>query len=264
MATPLEIVSYNVKGLCSQHKRGQLWHELQYYAADITFLQETHFRERSTPNMPGHMFSHWYHVRSPIARARGVTIAIKKTCPWVLTTVQADREGRFLFVKGVIHGQQYTIAAIYAPNMGTVKFLAETLRALEKFKEGCLILGGDLNMVLDPGLDTTSGKTSISFRALKYLKQLLRTQHLVDSWRVLHNEVKDYSYYSKVHKMYSRIDVFMVDQFYLENVRNCTIEAITISDHAPITLTLSPIKAGYIERTWRLNESLLDNKRITE
>lgn len=95
----------------------------------------------------------------------GVTIAFKKTCPWVLTSVQADREGRFLFVKGTIHSQGYTFAAIYAPNTGTVNFLAKILKMLEKFRERCLILGGDFNIVLDPGLDTTSGKTPLSFRA---------------------------------------------------------------------------------------------------
>lgn len=217
MATPLKIISYNVRGLCSQHKRGHLWQELHHYVVDIAFLQETHFREGSIPNMPGHMFNHWYHATSSIVRARGVTIAFKKTCSWVLISVQADREGRFLFlfVKGTIHSQRYTFAAIYAPNTGTINFLTKMLKMLEKFREGCLILGGNFNIVLDLSLDTTSRKT-LSFRALKHLKQLLRTQHLVDNWRVTHNGVKDYSYYSKIHKMYSRIDVFMVHQFYLE------------------------------------------------
>lgn len=52
--------------------------------------------------------------------------------------------------------------------------------------------------------------------------------------------------------------------FWLINVIKCKIEAITILDHAPITLTISPIQRGHIERTWRLNMSLLDKKNIVE
>lgn len=64
--------------------------------------------------------------------------------------------------------------------------------------------------------------------------------------------------------MYSRLDLFLVDQFYLENVLTSTIESITMSDHAPITLTFCPIQMGHLERTWRLNESLLDKEEIVE
>lgn len=170
----------------------------------------------------------------------GVTIAFKKSCPLVLTSVQTDLEGRFLFVKGTSkHSQCYMLASIYAPNVGTVNFLAKTLKMLEKFREGCLILGSDFNFILDPNLDTSTGKTSLPFRALKYVKQLLRSQHLADSWRVTHTGVKYYTYYSKTHSTHSRLHLFLVDQFYLEKVRNCTIKSIIISYHAPITLTLS-------------------------
>lgn len=109
--------------------------------------------EGSTPSMPQYVFNQWYHAASPIARARGVTIAFRKSCPWKLGSLQIDPEGRFLFVKGTLHSQCYTFASIYAPNKGTVNFLAKTLRMLEKFREGCLILGGDFNLTLDPSVE---------------------------------------------------------------------------------------------------------------
>lgn len=55
-----------------------------------------------------------------------------------------------------------------------------------------------------------------------------------------------------------------MNQFYLERIRSFTIESITISDHGLITVTFSPVSAGYLERTWRLNESLLDDNRVVE
>lgn len=164
--------------------------------------------------MPLYPFNQWFHPTSAIARARGVTVAFRRSCPLLLMSSQLDPEGRFLFVKGMLHGQCYTFASIYTLNTGTVNFLARTLRMLEKFSEGFLILGGDFNLTLDPSMDTSVGKTPLSFRALKHVKQLLRSLHLVDSWQVTHIGVKDYSYYSKKHGTYSRLDLFFVDQFY--------------------------------------------------
>lgn len=124
--------------------------------------------------------------------------------------------------------------------------------------------GEIFNITLDLKLDTLTGKTLLSFRALKHVKQLFRSLHLVDSWRVLHMENKDYSYYSKTHNVYSRLDLILVDQYYLNHMRSSTIESITISVHASIMLTFLPVSAGHWERTWQLNESLLDDKQISE
>lgn len=213
MAATLKIISYNVRGQSSPNKRGRLWVELLHYGAEVVFLQETHFRGSSIPSLPQNIMNQWYHAVSPIARARGITIAFKKSCPWIMETMQSDPEGRFSFVKGTLHGLRYTFATIYAPNEGSVNFFVKTFRKLEQFREGCLMVGGDFNLVLDPNMDTSTGRTAMSFRTLKQAKQLIRSQHLVDCWRVLHVGIKDFSYYSKTHDMYSRLDLFLVDQF---------------------------------------------------
>lgn len=86
----------------------------------------------------------------------------------------------------------------------------------------------------------------------------------MESWQALHAGTRNFSYYSKTHDMYSRLDLFLVDQFYLGNVSASTIEPITMSDHAPITLTLRPTQMDRAERIWCLNESLLDKEDIVE
>lgn len=261
MAAPIKVISYNMRGLCSPQKRGRLWQELRHLRGDVVFLQETHFVKDSIPKMPMHVFNQWFHAPSPIARA---TITFRKTCPMVVIASQIDPEGRFLFVKGRLHGFCYTFASIYAPNTVTVNFPVKTLKLLKEFREGLLMLGGDFNLTLDSKIDTPTGKTHISFKALKNLKQLLHSFHLVDGWRVTHYGKRDYNYYSKIHNTYSLLDMFLVDQFYLERTRSFTIEPITISDHASITVTFLPISAGHLERTWQLNESLLDDNKVVE
>lgn len=64
-------------------------------------------------------------------------------------------------------------------------------------KEVCvsLILGGDFNIPLNPTVDTSSGKTCITYRVLKKLKTLLQSLQLVDSWRFLHPEGRDFTFF---------------------------------------------------------------------
>lgn len=112
----MKIVSYNVSGLCSPHKRGRLWQEFCQYMADVVFIQETHFTEGSLPQMHQYQYNQWFHSASPIARARGLMKAFGGTCPLTSIVKQVDTEGRFVFVKGTLNGHLYTFASIYAPN----------------------------------------------------------------------------------------------------------------------------------------------------
>uniref|UniRef100_A0A8C5MSB1 Reverse transcriptase domain-containing protein n=1 Tax=Leptobrachium leishanense TaxID=445787 RepID=A0A8C5MSB1_9ANUR len=91
------------------------------------------------------------------------------------------------------------------------------------------------------------------------MRRLLDSHQLVDVWRALHGGEKDYSYYSSVHAVYSRIDYFFVQQHTFDIIRASDIHTKTWSDHSPISACLtSPIFVPR-ERTWRLNLSLLED-----
>ena len=121
----------------------------------------------------------------------------------------------------------------------------------------------DVTLFVSFYMQTTIKKT-LKKKKKRCVKRRLRSLHLVDSWRVLHERDKDYSYFSKTHNMYSRIDMLMIDQYYLSLVESATIESITISDHAPISLGVRPVLSGSRERTWRLNEAILDERQNVE
>lgn len=61
----------------------------------------------------------------------------------------ADPEGRYLFIKGQLFNTMCTIANIYAPNTDPDNFLKKVLKKLEAFKEGKLMIAGDLNWSMD-------------------------------------------------------------------------------------------------------------------
>lgn len=57
----------------------------------------------------------------------------------------SDTEGIFLFLKGLLGPIKVTLANIYCPNVNQKKFI-------DRIMESILILGGDLNFILDPEL----------------------------------------------------------------------------------------------------------------
>lgn len=75
-----------------------------------------------------------------------------------------------MFVKGHIGTQAYTLAALYAPHRAQIQFLDDMLNKLEAFIEGTLILGGYLNLVLDPLIDTSKGEDNCHMRPYAALK----------------------------------------------------------------------------------------------
>ena len=225
----------------------------------MLFLQETHFTDSSLPKLPTHLFPQWYLSDSPRAKSRGVAIAIHRHCQFQPTDHKVDPQGRYVFLKGTIMGQKFTFATVYAPNSQQLTFIDQTLAQLADFREGRLILGGDFNISPDPLLDTSTNKTTHSNAFLRHFRRTLQGHTLVDCWRALHATERDYSYFSSVHKVYTRIDMLLVDQDALDLLLGATIDQITISDHAPVTLTISLSQALSRVRTWKLNEDLLDD-----
>lgn len=64
-------------------------------------------------------------------------------------------------------------------------------------------MGGDLNVALDPLLDTSKSASHLSYPYLRHIKKALQTVRLVDIWRVQHPAKWDYTFYSAPHDSYS-------------------------------------------------------------
>lgn len=147
--------------------------------------------------------------------------------------------------------------AIYAPNHDQATFLSDTLHKLKVFAQGCIILAGDINVPLEPQLDTSQGTSSISQKHLTLICKHLHDAQLMDIWRVLHPKDKDWSHFSHIHHSYSRIDYIFIDHHHLDLLYPAKIEVSTLSDHAPITIRLTLPLLPRRVNSWKLNDSLL-------
>lgn len=80
---------------------------------------------------------------------------------------------------------------------------------------------------------------------------------MIDSWHFLHPEDHDFTFYSIPHKRHSRIDYLFTSQRDLQVTTAANIGIQSISDHAPISITLNLSANPAKPNMWRLNSSLL-------
>lgn len=182
---------------------------------------------------------------------------------WQCQAVLTDPGGRYMFLRGLIGDDPLTLASIYAPNEHQDTFITGTLDKLWEFTAGQLILGRDFNVPLIPSSDTSSGHSSLPPTHKKRIANSLHKAQLVDVWRLQHSGERDYTFYSQTHKLYTRIDYFLIPHNQLHSVLDSSIGHITWSDHAPITLTYTLTgRSASSSRFWHLNESLLQNPEV--
>lgn len=132
------------------------------------------------------------------------------------------------------------MANVYFPNRAHVTFCQRIVRELEGFATGCLILGGDFNIPLNLLTNTSNEKTCITYKILKRIKSLLQSLQLIDTWRFLNSDGRDFTHFSTPHSRYARLYYLFVSQRDLTRVTGAHVGIQTISDHAPISLTLNP------------------------
>lgn len=95
-----------------------------------------------------------------------MAILIARNVPWRLLDSKSDEDGRWL---GLCYGKLVTFATIYVPNEGQTKYIEKTIGELMEFAEGPLILGGDLNLTLNPDIDTSRSRSAIGVSRLRGL-----------------------------------------------------------------------------------------------
>ncbi|CAH2293860.1 Hypothetical predicted protein, partial [Pelobates cultripes] len=233
--------SNNIRGQNSLERRSYLLRSLWAARVSVAFLQETHFQGLTGPMLRDQRFPLGFFANHKEAKRAVVAILFANHTPFTCTEEKADTLGRYLFLKGTIVDRQYTFASIYAPKTKQHNFISKTLRLLEQFREGILIGAGDLNLLIDPRVDTSKGRSSLPLSCLKATQAALRDAGLVDSWRVLHPDDRYFTYYSLVHHGYSCLDYILIAQEYLSLLQTSAILPVTWSDHSPmLTLLTSP------------------------
>lgn len=221
----LTVTTFNVRGLRTPEKRSSVLRELWRARTQVAFIQETHFQVGKVPRFSDRRYAYAYHAPSPIPKSKGVSVLVARSVAWSLSETCIDPEvyARYVMVKGDMWGVQVTLVALYAPNSGQTEFVENLLLRVAEFTEGMWIVEGDFNMVLEPGLDSSSGLSHLTQSQRQHIKSVCFDFQLVDPWRIANPTVKDFSFYSAPHDSYSRIDWFLLQHSSLPSISSASM-----------------------------------------
>uniref|UniRef100_A0AAX7UZH8 exodeoxyribonuclease III n=1 Tax=Astatotilapia calliptera TaxID=8154 RepID=A0AAX7UZH8_ASTCA len=139
-----------VKGLNRPVKRNKVLSHLLY-------LQETHLKHTDHARLRRNWVGQIFHSKFN-GKARGAAILINKNTPFIVSHTIADPNGRYIVVTGSLFNTSLILANVYAPNWNDSTFFNDFLNSLPQINTHQLILGGDMNTVMDPVLDRSSDK----------------------------------------------------------------------------------------------------------
>lgn len=152
---------------------------------------------------------------------------------------------------------------VYASNSGQMGFLTSALETLQGLEGSFMVVGGDFNAVYSASKDRLTlfnPNISNGAHAFPSFRRLLRSHRLLDTWRIKHATSRPYTSYSPAHKMYPRLDYFLISTPLLFKVVSSEMGPITWSDHSPVFLNLAMLTASSKACHWRLNEFLLSHE----
>uniref|UniRef100_A0A3P8TN36 exodeoxyribonuclease III n=1 Tax=Amphiprion percula TaxID=161767 RepID=A0A3P8TN36_AMPPE len=175
------IVAWNVHGIRSQTKRVKIMHYVSKLKADILLLQETHLlqlEEKSLSDLNySIIFSSCYN-----SRQRGVSILVHKRIPFTLNN------------PAFFHTVFSHLADLSA--------------------NSTTIIGGDFNIVLNPSVDQSNSPIHAKkSQTVKVVHNYMKDFGLDDVWRLKNPTKRDYTFFSPVHKTFSKIYFFHLNNY---------------------------------------------------
>ena len=131
-------------------------------------------------------------------------------------------------VSGRLFHLPVILVCVYAPSFDDSPFMATLLSSLPNMDTHYLILGGDLNCVMNTRLDCSSPRVTGLSKMATTLQSFMGDYRSCDPWRSLHKDTRVYSFYSNVHHVYSRIDYFF---YWWSTITICTCYWILSDSH---------------------------------
>lgn len=257
---PVKIITFNVNGVLNPIKRHKILTKLKREKAQFALLQETHMSQAEHLKLKRMGFRHVFSSADGTSHKKGVATLISSAINYEHISEVIDGEGRFVSNTGKMEGTLVTIINVYIPP-GSDWPLYRRILDLMVNSQGVVVCGGDFNIKLS-NMDS-SATTGLNNPISRKVNALMGELGMIDVWRELHPDDREYTHHSCPHAAYSRLDYFFMFTVDGSRVRSCDIETIDLSDHSPVSLS---IHLGRKKRAslWRLNSYILNKPKIVE
>ena len=168
------IISLNVHGLQNPIKRSKLIAKMKREDQHIIFWQETHLVRTEHEKLRKLGFRNTFYSSYTKGHARGVEILISNKVTFQVSSQIADKEGRYILVKGILDSKEVTLLNVYRPPRKDKLLITKTFDLITSEVSGTLICGGDWNVQLQPTLDSSNPAKKINSESLYVKKKCLR------------------------------------------------------------------------------------------
>ena len=176
--------------------------------------------------------------------------------------MKRDKEEHYIMIKRSIQEEDRTIINIYAPNIGALQYVRQMLTSTKGEINNNTIIVGDFNTPLTPMDKSTKEKIN---KETQTLNDTMYHLDLIDIYRIFHPKTMNFTFFSRAHRTFSRIDHILGHKTSLGKFKKLKSFQSIFSDHNAVRLKLNyrrkTIKNSNI---WRLNNTLLNNQQITE
>ena len=130
--------------------------------------------------------------------------------------MKRDKEGHYIMIKGSIQKEDITIINIYAPNIGALQYVRQTLTSMKEEINSNTIIVGDFNTPLTT-MDR-SIKQKIN-KETQTLKDTMDQSDLIDIYRMFHPKTINFTFFSSAHGTLSTIDHILGHKFSLGKLK---------------------------------------------
>ena len=172
----------------------------------------------------------------------GVAILTSDKIDFKTKVVKRDKEGHYVMIKGSIQEEDITIINIYAPNIGLPQYVRQMLTSMKGKINNNTIIVGDFNTPLTP-MDR-SIKQKIC-KETQTLNDKMDQLDLIDIYRTFHPKTMNFTFFSRAHGTFSRINHILGHKSSLGKFKKIEIISSIFSDHNVLRLDINYRKKNY-------------------
>ena len=254
-------ISVNVRGIRNADKRKIVFSWIKNQKASIVFLQETHITHEIQHLIENELKGTWVFANGS-NRSCGVCVYISNALDVQMVDFKASTDGRKILINLLINGDEFSLLNIYAPTNKTNR--EQFFKRLTTFiRRNCknmskLIIGGDMNCVMNPSVDTKGAKSV--YKPSNALKSIIKCFKLCDIWRKLHPNVHQFTWRQLSLGVSSRIDFWLVSKDMIQFIENTCIKPTVKSDHNAIMLSVKMNNVKHGPGYWKMNVNILKDE----
>ena len=164
-------------------------------------------------------------------------------------------------IKGSIQEEDITVVNISAPNIGAPQYIRQTLTDIKGGMDTNTIIVGDFNTQLTPMNRLSKQKIN---KETHVINDTLDEMYLIDTFRTLHPNAEEYTFFSGAQGTFFRIDHNLGHKSNPSKFKKTEIISSIYSDHNSMKLDINYKKKTVRNtNTWRLN-TFLNNQQVTE